>query len=75
MTHIKNDDFTELIECAQKSQWFGSSNPAFKKHSLDYENTGYGHEALVKLLVDPILKGDVKNVYLIGGCDNADPER
>lgn len=37
--------------------------------------TGYGHGAMAELLVPEIKAGNLKEIYLIGGCDNLDPTR
>lgn len=37
--------------------------------------TGFGHRYLVNTLVPPIQRGNVKDIYVIGGCDGTDPER
>ncbi len=46
-----------------------------KKFTGSDETTGYGHETLIETLVPPIQRGNLKDIYLIGGCDNSDPER
>jgi hydroxylamine reductase len=48
---------------------------SMKKYLTTPEVCGYGHEALTNLLVPPIQQGKVKKIYVVGGCDNLDPER
>lgn len=39
------------------------------------EVTGYGHAQILKDLVGPIQRGNVKEIFVIGGCDGFDVER
>lgn len=73
--HIKSDDYSILIEAAMKEKGFAKSSLSFKKFAYETELTGYGHEQLIKTLVPPITRGNITDIYLIGGCDGTDPER
>ena len=73
--HIgENKDFTPVIEKAielkgySETQYFTGINGG---HLL---TTGFGHNAVLSIadkIVEAIKKGDVKYIFLVGGCDGA----
>jgi hydroxylamine reductase len=73
--HLKDGEFGPLIDSAVSNSGFKKSQLGFRKHAKESETCGYGHDGMKKLLVDPIQKGYIKHIYLIGGCDNLDPSR
>ena len=77
--HLKGgfnpEKFDEIIDMALKCKGFKSNSYAFEKYKKEPELTGYGHKTMTSLLVKPIMEGKIKEIYLIGGCDNLDPNR
>lgn len=73
--HIGEDkDFTPVIKKAlelkgyNEAQYFTGINGG---HLL---TTGYGHNAVLSIvdkIIEAIKKGDVKHIFLVGGCDGA----
>lgn len=68
-------DFSKVIECAKNCASMNPAAPCFKKYQTGDETCGYGHATMVDLLVPEIQAGHIKEIYLVGGCDNLDPER
>jgi hydroxylamine reductase len=70
-THIKNRDFTPLIEKTLKTQ-------PLKAQPGKKIMTGF-HHSFVSSIADKIIKavetGKIKHFFLIGGCDGARPGR
>ena len=79
MVHIGSDkDFTPVIE---KAIELGGYNEEQKMTGINGGNilsTGFGHQSILSFadkLVDAIKFGDVKHIFLVGGCDGAKPGR
>lgn len=70
--HIENHDFAPVIACAL-------AQPGFTEDAPDTRiPAGFGHNTVLGVadtLLDMIGKGEVKNLFLIGGCDGARPGR
>lgn len=69
--HIKNRDFTSLIEKAK-------SLPHLKETPGKTIVTGFHHTAILGLadkIVEAVKAGKIKHFFLIGGCDGAKPGR
>lgn len=70
--HIEHDDFSPVIDCAL-------SQPGFAADADEVTiPIGFGRNTVMGVadtLLDMIGKGDVKNLFLIGGCDGARPGR
>ncbi len=70
--HIENRDFTPVIQAALAAPGFSGDAPP------QHITVGFGREALQKAAV-PLLKamaaGDIRHLFLIGGCDGAKPGR
>lgn len=70
-THIKNNDFSAVIEHAKK---IGGLNPTPLKKST----IGFHHSVILSLadkVVDAVKTGQIKHFFLVGGCDGAEPGR
>jgi hydroxylamine reductase len=70
--HIKNRDFTEVINSALAQEGFTKEEPA------KYTMTGFGHHAVLSMadiIINAVKKGDIKRFFLIGGCDGTEGER
>ncbi|NBC36646.1 hydroxylamine reductase [Novosphingobium sp. FSY-8] len=72
IAHIRNHDFAPVIACAQAQAGFEQDAPEQRIPAGFARNTVMG---VADTLLDMIGKGDVKNLFLIGGCDGARPGR
>eukprot|EP00899_Mesostigma_viride_P020936 jgi/Mesvir1/28844/Mv18972-RA.1 len=66
-------DFSELIECAKREPGFRSTEESPKPVT-----TGFGHRfvlSIVDKVMGAIQSGDLKHIYLIGGCDGSEMDR
>ena len=70
--HIENHDFAPVIACAQAQPGFAEDAPEERVPAGFARNTVMG---VADTLLDMIGKGEVKNMFLIGGCDGARPGR
>lgn len=69
--HIKNRDFSPVIEKAKKL-------PPLPESPGKQIMTGFHHTAILGLadkIVDAVKKGKIRRFFLIGGCDGARPGR
>ncbi|MFH1398286.1 MAG: hydroxylamine reductase [Candidatus Omnitrophota bacterium] len=70
-THIKNRDFTSLINKAK-------SLPALPEAPGKKIITGFHHTAILGIadkIVSAVKSGKIKHFFLVGGCDGAKPGR
>ncbi len=70
--HIKDHDFTPVIEAALAQEGF--TEDAEEKYIL----TGFAHNAVMTVagkVVEAIKTGQIRHIFLIGGCDGAKPGR
>lgn len=70
--HIKNNDFTPMIEMALKMEGYKEDVPGKEIY------TGFAHNTLLSVaekIVKLIKSGKVKHIFLVGGCDGAKPAR
>jgi len=68
VTHIKNKDFTPVIEAALEEEGF-TEDGADKTIMV-----GFAHNAVLSVadkIIDAVKSGDIKHFFLIGGCDGA----
>ncbi len=72
ITHIRNHDFTPAIECALAQPGFAADADEVTIPAGFGRNTVMG---VADTLLGMIKDGDVKNLFLIGGCDGARPGR
>ena len=70
--HIEGHDFAPAIACALAQPGFAEDAPEKRIPAGFARNTVMG---VADTLLDMIGKGDVKNLFLIGGCDGARPGR
>ncbi|EQB06406.1 2-keto-3-deoxygluconate permease [Sphingobium quisquiliarum P25] len=70
--HIENHDFRPAIECALSLPGFMEDAPERRIAAGFARNTVMG---VADTLLGMIKAGDVKNLFLIGGCDGARPGR
>jgi hydroxylamine reductase len=70
--HIKDKDFTPVIEAALAAEGFAEDEP--EKTMI----VGFGRASLLGAqdkVVDLVKEGKLRHVFLIGGCDGAKPGR
>ncbi len=70
--HIGDDDFSPVIEAAQRAEGFAEDGP---DRSI---TVGFGHNAVLGLadqVIDAVKSGAVRHFFLVGGCDGAKPGR
>ncbi len=70
--HIADHDFSPAIACALAQPGFAEDAPEQTIPAGFAHNTVLG---VAETLLDMIGKGEVKNLFLIGGCDGARPGR
>ncbi len=70
--HIANHDFSPAIDCALAQPGFAADAPEETIPAGFARNTVMG---VADTLLGMIGKGEVKNMFLIGGCDGARPGR
>lgn len=75
MFHIGEDkDFTPIIEKALKLGGYKEEQKMTGINGGNVLSTGFGHHSLLSFadkLIDAIKFGDVKHIFLVGGCDGA----
>ncbi|UJF19729.1 hydroxylamine reductase [Vibrio sp. SS-MA-C1-2] len=72
VVHIEGDDFSQVIECAQAQAGFAHTEI---EHFI---TVGFGRNALMAAapaVVEEVKAGNIKNFFLIGGCDGDKAER
>jgi hydroxylamine reductase len=70
--HIAGDDYSEVIDKALSMPGFAEDED---KGSV---MTGFAHDAVMEVagkVIDAVKSGDLKHIYLVGGCDGAKPGR
>lgn len=72
VTHLENDDFSLVIECALNQS-------GFKYTELEHHITiGFARNTLMNVaptVIEQIKEGNIKHFFLIGGCDGSKNER
>ncbi len=66
--HIKDRDFTPLIEAALRAPGFAADEPE------KYITVGFAHNAILQAapkVVEAVKKREIRHFFLIGGCDGA----
>lgn len=75
MFHIGEDkDFTPIIEKALELGGYKEEQKMTGINGGNVLSTGFGHHSLLSFadkLIDAIKFGDVKHIFLVGGCDGA----
>ena len=72
LPHLENHDFSKAIECAIAQPGFAEDAPEERIPAGFARNTVM---SVADTLLGMIKAGDVKNLFLIGGCDGARPGR
>ena len=75
VTHIKNRDFSKVIEKALAEPGFPESVASAPETSV---LTGFGHHTVLgiaDIVINAVKRGDIKRFFLIGGCDGSEGER
>ncbi|EGD57907.1 hybrid cluster protein [Novosphingobium nitrogenifigens DSM 19370] len=72
LPHIVDHDFSAVIACALAQPGFAEDAPEERIPTGFARNTVMG---VADTLLDMIRAGDVRNLFLIGGCDGARPGR
>lgn len=72
VTHVKDHDFTPVIEAAL-------AQPGFDVDHIErYITNGFGHNTVMSVadkVIDGVKQGAIKHFFVIGGCDGANPGR
>lgn len=72
VTHLEDDDFSTVIECALKQSGFQHTE---LEH---YITIGFARNTLMNVaptVIEQIKAGNIKHFFLIGGCDGGKSER
>jgi hydroxylamine reductase len=79
MVHIGEDkDFTPVIEKALELGGYKEDKIMLGINGGTQVTTGFGHGTVLSVadkVVDSIKNGDIKHIFLVGGCDGAKPGR
>ena len=76
--HVEGDRFDALIESALKAPGFTEKQCQKKTSTSESFLIGFGHQTVLSVadkVVEAVQCGDLKNIFLIGGCDGAEGER
>mmetsp|Transcript_9857 Transcript_9857/g.16369 ORF Transcript_9857/g.16369 Transcript_9857/m.16369 type:complete len:619 (+) Transcript_9857:107-1963(+) len=76
--HLENTQYDALIECALNSPGFTLKQCGKKSSTAESFLIGFGHETVLSVadkVVEAVHAGDLKNIFVIGGCDGAEGER
>lgn len=76
--HLEEFNFDPLIEAALKSPGFSAKQCSKKSSTADSFTIGFGHQTVMSVadkVVDAVNAGDLKNIFVIGGCDGSEGER
>lgn len=79
MVHInENKDFTPIIEKALELGGYNEDKKMTGINGGDSLTTGFGHYTVMSVadkVIDAVKSGDLKHIFLVGGCDGAKPGR
>eukprot|EP01060_Flectonema_neradi_P033260 TRINITY_DN5529_c0_g2_i1.p1 TRINITY_DN5529_c0_g2~~TRINITY_DN5529_c0_g2_i1.p1 ORF type:complete len:602 (+),score=166.62 TRINITY_DN5529_c0_g2_i1:69-1874(+) len=76
VTHIEGEDYSDVIKMAKECDGFSPSRAA--SHPEGVMTTGFGADTIISKaddIVGAIKGGDIKNFYVIGGCDGRESTR
>lgn len=77
--HVSNYDYSEVISHAQSMSGFGAADVKRGKTSTAEDLlVGFGHGTILSVadkVIESVQKGELKNIFLIGGCDGSEGER
>ena len=72
VTHIANQDFSEVVKNALEEDGFEEDEPA------KYNTIGFARNTVMSVapvVIDAVKKGAIKHFFVIGGCDGSEGER
>lgn len=78
VTHLKNFDFEPLIQKALSCSGFQAKDCNKKSSTAESFLIGFGHHTVLSVadkVIEAVQAGDLKNIFVIGGCDGAEGER
>ncbi len=79
MTHIGADkDFSPVIDKALALGGYTESKPMTGINGGTQVTTGFGHGTVLSVagtVIEAVKSGDLRHIFLVGGCDGADPGR
>ena len=82
VSHIKDCNaphaFDKLIAKAQESTGFRAADCHKKTSTRDSFLIGFGYDTVMSVadkVIEAIQKGDLKNIFVIGGCDGSENEK
>jgi hydroxylamine reductase len=76
--HLGEFDFEPLVECARNSPGFKAEDCTKGTSTRDNLTIGFGHHTVLSVadkVLEAVHKGDLKNIFVIGGCDGSEGER
>lgn len=76
--HLDEFQFDDLIECALQCPGFKQSDCVKKTSTADELLIGFGHNTVMSVagkVIEAVQKGELKNIFVIGGCDGSEGER
>ena len=76
--HLEGENFDALIESGLKAPGFAEKQCHKKTSTSESFLIGFGHETVLSVadkVVEAVQAGDLKNIFVIGGCDGAEGER
>lgn len=76
--HLTHFDFEPLIQKALDSPGFQAKDCQKKTSTAESFLIGFGHHTVLSVadkVVEAVKSGDLKNIFVIGGCDGSEGER
>jgi hydroxylamine reductase len=76
--HLGEFDFGPLIDAARAAPGFKISDTTKKTSTNDEFLIGFGHKTVLSVadkVIEAVKDGQLKNIFVIGGCDGAEGER
>lgn len=78
--HIEGDvpDYSAVIESALAAKGFAEKDCHKMTSTAESFLIGFGHATVLSVadkVIDAVQKGELKNIFVIGGCDGAEGER
>lgn len=76
--HLEHENYDALIEASLKEKGFTEKQCHKKTSTSDSFLIGFGHNTVLSVadkVVEAVQSGDLKNIFVIGGCDGAEGER
>ena len=76
--HVTEFQFAPILEAAHKSHGFRTADCKHKTSTSNELLIGFGQKTVLSVagkVIDAITAGELKNIFLIGGCDGSEGER